>query len=101
MEQHHLVYNDVGNLDTLPQRLEDEAKAAKAFSATIGLVGAWSRKPYAAEVDGEPQVSWIQGERNCRSMLPRVRLRSKPELAQSSRRHPDVGGLIALLEVRS
>jgi SAM-dependent methyltransferase len=45
MEQHHLAYKDVGNLDTLRQRLEDEANAAKAFGATIGLVGAWSIKP--------------------------------------------------------
>jgi SAM-dependent methyltransferase len=45
MEQHHLAYDDVGNLDTLQQRLEDEANAAKAFGATIGLVGAWSIKP--------------------------------------------------------
>jgi SAM-dependent methyltransferase len=45
MEQHHLAYDDVGNLDTLQQRLEDEASAAKAFGATIGLVGAWSIKP--------------------------------------------------------
>jgi SAM-dependent methyltransferase len=44
MEQHHLAYNDVGNLDTLQQRLEDEASAAKAFGATVGLVGAWSTK---------------------------------------------------------
>lgn len=45
MEQHHLAYKDVGNLDTLRPRLEDEANAAKAFGATIGLVGAWSIKP--------------------------------------------------------
>ena len=44
MEQHHLEYDDVGKLDTLQQRLEDEASAAKAFGATIGLVGAWSIK---------------------------------------------------------
>jgi hypothetical protein len=42
MEQHHLAYDDAGNLDTLQQRLEDEGSAAKAFGATIGLVGAWS-----------------------------------------------------------
>jgi ubiquinone/menaquinone biosynthesis C-methylase UbiE len=44
LEQHHLAYEDVGNLDTLQQRLEDEARAAKAFGATIALVGAWSTK---------------------------------------------------------
>jgi SAM-dependent methyltransferase len=44
MEQDHLAYDDVGNLDTLQQRLEDEARAAKTFGATIGLVGAWSIK---------------------------------------------------------
>jgi hypothetical protein len=47
MDQHHLDYDEVGNLDTLRQRLEAEAVAAKAFGAAIGLVGAWSRKPYA------------------------------------------------------
>jgi SAM-dependent methyltransferase len=45
MEQHHLAYSEVGNIDTLQQRLEDEANVAKAFGATIGLVGAWSTKP--------------------------------------------------------
>ena len=44
LEQHHLAYGDLGNLDTLQQRLEDEASAAKAFGATIALVGAWSTK---------------------------------------------------------
>jgi SAM-dependent methyltransferase len=47
MDQHHLDYAEVGNLDTLRQRLEAEAVAAKAFGATIGLVGAWSRKRLA------------------------------------------------------
>jgi hypothetical protein len=47
MDQHHLDYAEVGNLDTLRQRLEAEAMAAKAFGATIGLVGAWSRKRLA------------------------------------------------------
>jgi len=44
MEQYHLAYDDVGNLDTLQQRLEDEANAAKAFGVTVGLAGAWSIK---------------------------------------------------------
>jgi SAM-dependent methyltransferase len=44
MEEHRLAYDEVGNLDTLQQRLEDEASAAKAFGATVGLVGAWSIK---------------------------------------------------------
>jgi hypothetical protein len=44
MNQHHLAYDEVGNLDTLRHRLEAEA-AAEAFGATVGLVGAWSRKP--------------------------------------------------------
>ena len=45
MDQHHLAYDEVGNLDTLRPRLEAEAAAAKAFGASVGLVGAWSRKP--------------------------------------------------------
>ena len=45
MEEQHLAYSEVGDLDTLQQRLEDEANGAKAFGTTIGLVGAWSVKP--------------------------------------------------------
>ena len=45
LEQHRLADKDVGDVDTLQQRLEDEAHAAKAFGATVGLVGAWSVKP--------------------------------------------------------
>jgi SAM-dependent methyltransferase len=45
MARHHLAYDDLGDLDTLEQRLEDEARTANVFGATIGLVGAWSRKP--------------------------------------------------------
>lgn len=45
MQQHNLPYEDAGDVTTLMQRLEAEAAAAKAFGATIGLVGAWSRKP--------------------------------------------------------
>jgi len=44
MDQHHLAYDEVGSLGTLRQRLEGEAVAAKVFGATVGLVGAWSRK---------------------------------------------------------
>jgi len=45
MAGYQLAYDEVGSLDTLQQRLEDEAKAANSFGATIALVGAWSRKP--------------------------------------------------------
>ena len=45
MQQHDLPGETLGDFDTLLQRLEAEAAAAKMFGACIGLVGAFSRKP--------------------------------------------------------
>ena len=44
MDQHQLSYDEVGDFETLQQRLEAEAAAANTFGSTVGLVGAWSRK---------------------------------------------------------
>jgi len=40
-----LVAADIGDLETLASRLEVERIAANAAAASVGLVGAWSRKP--------------------------------------------------------
>lgn len=45
IKQHGIAYDAVGDFETLLQRLEAEAAAAKTFGALGGLVGAWSRKP--------------------------------------------------------
>ena len=44
MQQHSLPWAPVGNLDTLLERLENEAAANRTFVSCVGLVGAWSRK---------------------------------------------------------
>jgi ubiquinone/menaquinone biosynthesis C-methylase UbiE len=45
MLQHNLRVDDVGDMTTLRERLDAELASAKMFASTIGLVGAWSRKP--------------------------------------------------------
>jgi hypothetical protein len=45
MRQHNLHVDDVGDMATLRERLDAELANANMFGATIGLVGAWSRKP--------------------------------------------------------
>lgn len=48
--KHGVPGDELGDLATLQQRLETELAAARAFGATIGLVGAWARKPPTAAV---------------------------------------------------
>jgi len=48
MRQHKLSFEGVGEVGTLRERLGAELEARKAFGATIGLVGACSRKPGGA-----------------------------------------------------
>jgi SAM-dependent methyltransferase len=48
MEQHGLAFGTVGNLEILLARLQAEGVAEKMFGSSIGLVGAWSRKPGTA-----------------------------------------------------
>jgi ubiquinone/menaquinone biosynthesis C-methylase UbiE len=45
MRQQRLSFDDVGDFETLLQRLQAEATATKTFGAYQCLVGAWSRKP--------------------------------------------------------
>jgi SAM-dependent methyltransferase len=45
MRQHNLAIDEVGDISTLQERLDAELAAAGMFCTTIGLVGAWSRKP--------------------------------------------------------
>ena len=45
MRQHNLPVGTVEDLATLRERLDSELATTKRFGATIGLVGAWSRKP--------------------------------------------------------
>jgi SAM-dependent methyltransferase len=45
MRQHNLHVDDVGDMATLRERLDAELANANMFGTTIGLVGAWSRKP--------------------------------------------------------
>jgi len=45
MRQHNLRVDDVGDTTTLRERLDAELASTNRFGATIGLVGAWSRKP--------------------------------------------------------
>jgi len=44
-EQHKVSLNELGDLDTLPDRICTEVTAANAVVSLIGVVGAWSRKP--------------------------------------------------------
>ena len=45
MRHYNLPADDVGDMATLQERLDSELEATRMFGSTIGLVGAWSRKP--------------------------------------------------------
>jgi ubiquinone/menaquinone biosynthesis C-methylase UbiE len=45
MRQHNISVDAVGDIATLRERLDAELASMKMFAATVGLVGAWSRKP--------------------------------------------------------
>jgi SAM-dependent methyltransferase len=45
IERLRLSAGDVGDLDTLAQRLHAEAKTVRTAMPSVGLVGAWSQKP--------------------------------------------------------
>jgi ubiquinone/menaquinone biosynthesis C-methylase UbiE len=49
MQQHNLPLAEVGEIDTLEARLDAELASARMFGATIGLIGAWSRKAGLAD----------------------------------------------------
>jgi ubiquinone/menaquinone biosynthesis C-methylase UbiE len=44
-EEHKVSLKELGNLDTLPDRICTEVAEAKAVVSLIAVVGAWSRKP--------------------------------------------------------
>jgi len=44
-EQHEVSLEELGSLDTLPDRICDEVVEANTVVSLIGVVGAWSRKP--------------------------------------------------------
>jgi ubiquinone/menaquinone biosynthesis C-methylase UbiE len=44
-EQHNVSLDDLGNLDTLSERIQVEVKASNAVVSFVPLVGAWARKP--------------------------------------------------------
>jgi hypothetical protein len=48
-EQHKVSLQELGDLDTLPNRIRREVTATKTVVSLIALVGAWSRKPGAAD----------------------------------------------------
>jgi len=48
-EQHKVSLKELGDLDMLPNRIGREVAATKTVVSLIALVGAWSRKPGAAD----------------------------------------------------
>ena len=44
-EQHKVTLTDLGDLNTLPDRISAEVAAANTVVSLIGVVGAWARKP--------------------------------------------------------
>src|SRR6476646_11705996 len=54
-EQHNVSLQEVGNLDTLPDRICAEIAAANTVVSIVPLLGAWSRKSATADSSrGEP-----------------------------------------------
>jgi ubiquinone/menaquinone biosynthesis C-methylase UbiE len=54
-EQHKVSLKELGDLETLPDRIRAEVAAANTVVSLIGVVGAWSRKSIRADSsDGKP-----------------------------------------------
>jgi len=54
-EQHEVSLEELGSLDTLPDRILAEVVEANTVVSLIGVVGAWSRKSATADSSrGEP-----------------------------------------------
>jgi hypothetical protein len=54
-EQHNVSLEELGDLDTLPDRICAEVAAANTVVSIVPLLGAWSRKPATADSSrGEP-----------------------------------------------
>lgn len=45
MDEYGLSLSELGDLETLKSRLEEERVTANSFGSSVGLVSAWSRKP--------------------------------------------------------
>jgi hypothetical protein len=45
MRQYELPLGELGDIETLRTRLEEERAEVRRFGSTVGLVSAWSRKP--------------------------------------------------------
>ena len=43
--QHRVSLEDLGDLNTLPERIQAEVAGSKGVVSWVSLVGAWSRKP--------------------------------------------------------
>jgi hypothetical protein len=57
-EQHNVSLEELGGLDTLPDRVCAEITAANTVVSVVPLLGAWSRKPATAgSSGGEPTES--------------------------------------------
>jgi ubiquinone/menaquinone biosynthesis C-methylase UbiE len=52
-EQHNVSLQELGNLDTLPDRICVEIAAANTVISIVPLVGAWSRKPADSQRSAE------------------------------------------------
>jgi hypothetical protein len=48
-EQHKVSLEELGDLETLPDRIWAEVAAANTVVSLIAVVGAWSRKPATAD----------------------------------------------------
>jgi ubiquinone/menaquinone biosynthesis C-methylase UbiE len=58
-EQHKVSLKELGDLDTLPDRICAEVNAANTVVSLIAVVGAWSRKSATADSSrGEPTDTW-------------------------------------------
>ena len=53
-EQHRVSLKELGDLDTLPERICAEITATNTVVSLIAVVGAWSRKPVTAD--------WVRGQ---------------------------------------
>jgi ubiquinone/menaquinone biosynthesis C-methylase UbiE len=62
-EQHKVSLQELGDLETLPDRIRSEVATANTVVSLIAVVGAWSRKSATADSScGEPADGWGSAE---------------------------------------
>jgi ubiquinone/menaquinone biosynthesis C-methylase UbiE len=62
-EQHKVSLQELGDLETLPDRIRSEVATANTVVSLIAVVGAWSRKSATADLScGEPADGWGSAE---------------------------------------